>query len=408
MKLATPGGPHLGYCTNIHPGESWAEVRANIERHVTGVRSRVCPDRPLGVGLRLGMVAARELGAPGVALRARDWLEAQGLYVFTVNGFVHGRFHGTRVKEDVYLPDWTDGERLAYTRGLAGVLADLAPEGEEVSISTVPGAFKPRASTPEARAGIAEQLRRQAADLAGHARRGRRIVLALEPEPCCMLETVAETVAFFEDELCVRSSLARFAELADVEPSQAEALLRAHVGLCLDTCHAAVELETPREAVRALGAAGIRIAKLQLSAGLRIARVDAEALAHLAAFDEPVYLHQVVERDGGGAVRRFVDLADAFAAARAEGFARAREWRVHFHVPVFLERLERFEGTQPFLAEILDMVRGEPVAPHLEVETYTWDVLPEALRRVDVVTAVARELGWVLDRLGEAPREGAP
>jgi len=179
----------------------------------------------------------------------------------------------------------------------------------------------------------------------------------------------------------------------NLDRADAATALRRHVGVCLDTCHAAVEFEEPAEAVRALRAAGIRIAKMQLSAGLRLRRVDRETLAALARFDDTVYLHQVVQRDGGG-LTRWADLPDALRTRAAAG-----EWRVHFHVPLFMERLGLFENTQPVLADFLALQAAEPVTAHLEVETYTWSVLPEEHRTEDVVSAVARELRWVIDRL---------
>ena len=160
-------------------------------------------------------------------------------------------------------------------------------------------------------------------------------------------------------------------------------------------CHAAVEYEDPRGSVEALRKAGIAIPKLQLSSALRLAEVDTAKLDALRGFDEPVYLHQVIEKGPGGLVRH-KDLNDAFATAEN---AIGREWRVHFHVPIFLDRLEHFDTTQAFLREILALHRADPISPHLEVDTYTWDVLPEQYRNVSVSDAIAREMGWVRDQL---------
>src|SRR5438132_878800 len=102
------GGAHLTYCTNIHPGESWSEVRANLERHVVRVKERIAPRERFGIGLRLSAQAARELASPPLMMAFRRWLDAHDLYVFTINAFPYGAFHGTRVKEDVYRPDWLE------------------------------------------------------------------------------------------------------------------------------------------------------------------------------------------------------------------------------------------------------------------------------------------------------------
>jgi len=393
------GGSHLSYCTNIHPGESWDEIRGNLERYLPLVKSRVCPDAPFGVGLRLSASASQSLSAPEALLQFVGFLRDHGLYVFTINGFPYGPFHGMRVKEGVYLPDWRDEARLAYTNRLADLLAALLPpdRDEPGSISTVPGAFKPNAATPEAIATIADLLIRHVAHLVGIEREtGRRVVLALEPEPCCLLETVEETVAFFRDHLHSQRAADRLASLAGLDPEGARDALRRHLGVCLDLCHAAVEFEDPADCMRSLANAGIQVAKIQVTAGLRIPRVTADAVDALRSFDESVYLHQVVER-GSGALRRYVDISAAYASDswRAGGC----EWRVHFHVPVFLEALDGFSSTQAFVREALALHKQQARSPHLEVETYTWSVLPARVREVPIEDAIARELLWVQGEL---------
>ena len=402
MKLPSAGGPHLTYCTNIHAGETWPEVQANLARYVVAVKERVARDRPFGVGLRLSALAAEALADPGQLERFRDFLRAHDLYVFTINGFPYGPFHGVRVKEEVYLPDWLDPARLAYTDRLARLLADLLPAepGLEGSVSTVPGAFKARVRDEADAARMSDLIVEHVATLHGiRERTGKSISLALEPEPFCHMETVAETVSFFEQHVFSTAAVKRLAAQTGLDGTAGEAFLRHHVGVCFYACHMAVEFEEPEAALRALRAAGIRIAKVQISAGLRVhlgGRDDA-TLAELRPFAEGVYLHQVVERRDG-ALTRFLDLPEALEAAARSGTAAA-EWRIHFHVPLFKERLGAFLNTQDFLRRLLAVLRVEPVSPHLEVETYTWDVLPEEHRREDIVTAVARELDWVLDHL---------
>jgi sugar phosphate isomerase/epimerase len=356
-------GAHLTYCTNIHPGESWAEVRGNLERHVVAVKARVAPGQPFGVGLRLSARAAGELAREVGELRR--WLADAGLYVFTINGFPYGTFHGTAVKEAVYRPDWREPARVAYTNQLADLLAALLPDGITGSISTVPGGFRARGA---ADAEIASNLALCTDYLAAlEVRTGKHITLALEPEPACAIETLAEAAAFF----------------ADHDPD------RRYLGVCLDACHAAVEFEQLDDALDALAAARVPIAKVQLSAGLQVAPVDEPARAALARYAEDVYLHQVVARRGAELVR-YVDLPDALADR-----APADEWRVHFHVPIFRAKLGAFASTQAFLAELLARHARASLAPHLEVETYTWDVLPAELRDQPIADAIARELTWV-------------
>jgi sugar phosphate isomerase/epimerase len=402
VKLGTPAGAHLTYCTNIHPGESWADVQRALRTHVVEVKRRVAPASPFGVGLRLSARAAEELARTNGALAAaRAELDAAELYVFTVNGFPYGEFHGTRVKERVYRPDWLEEARVDYTRSLARVLAALLPDGTPGSISTVPGCFSERARPGSARA-VAHSVARAAAELVTVEREtGARIALALEPEPACLLETTDDALGFFERELFSREVVQAFATVTGANVPQAEVALRRHVGVCLDACHASVEFERPLMALQKLSSAGIAVPKIQLSAGLRLAPATEAAVAELGAFDDGVYFHQTVVGSpnpidrSSRRLRRFVDLPDAFrAAAELEA---GSEWRVHCHVPVFHATLGAFTSTQDDLRELLAF--GGALAPHLEIETYTFGVLPPAYRARPVAEAIASEFEWVLATL---------
>jgi len=397
MKLAGDLG-HLTYCSNIHPGETWPEVFSNLQRHLPAIKAQVAAGCPLGVGLRLSAIAAESLAEPAAIEGLREFLAAHGLYVFTINGFPYGPFHGVRVKEQVYQPDWQYQERLAYTNLLADLLVELLPDDPALggSVSTVPGTFKPVAEGPGVVDEIGLNLIQHAAHLVGlRERTGRTIALALEPEPYCLLETIDETIAFFEQHLFGRGAVRELRGLTGLAAGEAEAALRRHLGVCYDVCHAAVEFEEPAASLEALRRAGIGVPKLQLSAALKIAEVGPASAAQLRPFDEPVYLHQVIARRDGELLRH-LDLPQALGTLEA---SQGAEWRVHFHVPIFLDQLQHFSTTQDFLREILALHRQEPISPHLEVETYTWDVLPVRYRQDGLANAIARELAWVEDQL---------
>lgn len=392
---------HLTYCSNIHPGESWAAVEQNLHRHIPGIRDALAVDGPFGIGLRLSAAATQELAERDKLEALKAFLEEQQCYIFTLNGFPYGQFHGTRVKEDVYLPDWQDTERLRYTNQLADVLAKLLPDGQQGSISTVPGAFKGRVADNDAVALMARNMVEHVAHLARIERDGGQcIVLALEPEPCCFLETIAESVAFFRDYLFGAHAVEQLTDTLEVDAASAASLLRKHLTLCLDLCHAAIEFENADACFDTLAQAGIRIGKLQISAGLRLENVTTTSAELLRPFVDATYLHQVVERHDG-TLTRYTDLPDALASLNADSDASsaAREWRVHFHVPVFLDDLGEFSSTQFFIREALTRHREDPVSDHLEVETYTWNVLPARYRTESVDEAIVRELAWVRDAL---------
>ncbi|GAC1657843.1 MAG: metabolite traffic protein EboE [Vulcanimicrobiaceae bacterium] len=356
------------------------------------------PEADFGIGLRLSGSAAKTVKERGKLAEFQAFLDRHGLYVFTINGFPYGRFHGTRVKEDVYLPDWRNRTRLEYSNDLADILGALLPDGGDVrgTVSTVPGAFKSNAQSESEVQAIASNMIRHAAHLVAlRQRTGKVVALAIEPEPACLLETLEETAQFFERWLFSERAMQELRALSGLDERSAAEALRLHLGVCLDLCHAAVEFENLETGMQRFSAAGIQIGKVQLSAGLRIEPVTGAALEHLRAFDDGVYLHQVVERNGG-ALRRYTDLEGAFA--HADGKAGS-EWRIHFHVPLFLADLDVFSTTQQFVSDALALHRANGISSHLEVETYTWSVLPERYRTDDIVSAVVRELQWVKQQL---------
>ncbi len=386
----------LTYCLNIHPTQSWDEAKAALLGPVTAVKEQLSPESPFATGLRFSWETVAELQDVSKRDDLKAILQANALSPVTMNGFPYGPFHGTRVKEQVYMPDWRSEERVTYTNALADLMVELNSAGTFLSLSTVPCTFRGNAAGAGSR--IVENMLRVVAHLAElEGRTGCQVALAIEPEPYCHLETIEETVAFFETGPFSPTAAARLAEMTGCALDDAPALLRRHIGLCYDVCHAAVEFEDPAGSLAMLRAADIPIHKLQLSSALRIPEGSDAARAALRAFDEPVYLHQLISRGPTGKLTRFPDLAPALAKG---GAANGDEWRVHFHVPVFLEKLPAFGTTQSFLREILALHKTDPISPHLEVETYTWDVLPDDLVAGSVDAAVTRELQWVLAELG--------
>jgi sugar phosphate isomerase/epimerase len=398
MKLnQLSGNVHLTYCTNIHAGQSWQDIRASLDEYVPAIKSTVAQSQPMGIGLRLSGEAAAVARQPEALASFRDQLSALGAYVFTINAFPFGPFHGVRVKEDVYLPDWRDRERVAFTANSAAVLAGILPDGIEGSISTVPGAFKPNGRSSEAVAAMARNLMMAVADLVDLKRRtGKHIALALEPEPCCFLETTDESIAFFEGALLKPETLDMLGGITGVGRSEAEILLRRHLGICYDVCHGSVEYEDTVAALDRLLAAGIAIPKIQLSAAMRIPAMTKDLIDAVMRYNDGVYLHQSIVRSGDN-LSRHVDLPDAvtaFGEGQADG-----EWRIHCHVPVFLADLGEISSTRSDLVATLAALRQRTRSSHLEVETYTWDVLPENIRTGSKSADIAREIAFCRQEL---------
>ncbi len=376
---------HLAYCTNVHRGNTWEETFHSLRHEVLEVRRRVCPDQSYAIGLRLGAEAARKLSDPQELLRFQRWLDAHDCYVFTINGFPYGEFHGARVKERVYRPDWTTRERLEYTLALFEILEKLLPKGGEGSVSTLPGSFKEFITADK----IPEELFQNLLTCSSAIEELEKakqldLHLGLEPEPLGLFETTPETIAFFND-LGGRTQ----------DPT---ALLE-KIGVNYDCCHLAVEGEEPESGLEALKSNGIRISKLHLSSALS-ARPDPENLQALGRFVEEVYLHQVVIMKDGRVARRIKDLDLALEAAQDPNFALGDEWRIHFHVPLHASPAEGLGDTGSHVLQTMDWLARNPQAcRHLEMETYTWEVLPRELRSENVVDQIAKEYQWTLEAL---------
>jgi hypothetical protein len=398
---------HLTYSTLVHPGDNWREMRDSVASHVPAVKRNVCPDRPMGVSLRLSGASATALaGNPAERKSFAEYLASQDLYVYTVNAFPYGPFKGREVMEQVYEPDWTTDERTRYTMDVADVLVDLTEPGVEPSIQTAPLAFRPNVSGPDYVARFTHNLLRVVAhliDLEG--RTGRRIKLALEPEPFCFLETTDETVRYFEEQVYSAAASRQLASLTGLPVSEVQGLVRRHLGVVFDIGHQSVAFEDITASLELLVAAGIPIFKLQEAAALWVPEVTEEAVQELERFTHTIYLSQTTERRDGEVIR-YLNLGDALEAWRASPVG-TREWRTHFHVPVFLDEIGGFRTTRSGIEAALRMHAETPLSDHLEIETYTWDVLPAHLKTGDIDEYVSREIEWVRDQL-TAARDTSP
>jgi sugar phosphate isomerase/epimerase len=342
---------------------------------------------PLGIGLRLSASESRELLEGDRLPRFAEWLLDRGLYVFSLNGFPYGTFHRTPVKAEVHAPDWTTGERVAYTLRLARILADLLPPELDGSISTNPLSYKTWIDASDR--ATWEILGRNVALVAQMLaaikdETGKVLHLDLEPEPDGLLERSADVVRFFEDWLL---------------PAGDEDELREHVRVCFDTCHMAVAHEDPAAVFNSFEAAGVQVGKIQVSSALDVdLPPDRDAAARaLRPFADPIYLHQVTQRNRDGSLEQFPDLDDALQAIDAP---RAENWRIHFHTPLFVERYGDFRSTQDWILRTFAEVGRRRSCRILEIETYTWDVLPPDLKR-DLTDSIAREYAWVLNALDQ-------
>lgn len=380
----------LSYCTNVHPGQTIGEVANGLQEFTIPAREKF--GDTIAAGLWLPASAITEIQAEPSQLQQLVDVMADGdLICYTLNTFPYGNFHSERVKENVYLPDWTTVERLEYTIQCANVLAELMPAGVEGSLSTVPLGFKGFDHPEGFESECIENLLRLAEQLDDlHDETGRVIRLAIEPEPLCVLETTAETIQFFE----------RLFAKAD-DNGQLDIAQR-HLGVCYDVCHQAVEFEDVQRSIQDLSKAQIRINKVHITCALRLESPASNLAAReqLSNFVEQRYLHQTFASNGDGTVS-ITDLSKEFCEAPPQEFASADEWRIHFHVPVNEDSVGELKTTRNDLKRALKAVADLEYAPHLEVETYTWNVLPDT-EHVSLVDGLVQELAATRELLNDS------
>lgn len=395
---------HLSYCTNIHPGESWDAHFAQLQAFIPAIKTSVSPDKPFGIGLRLANKASLELAKEPTMLAFKQWLKEQDCYVFTMNGFPFGGFHHTVVKDQVHTPDWTTSERVFYTSRLFRLLAALLPEGMEGGISTSPLTYKlwhvrceteQEAAKENATLHILQILQQL---VAIHQSGGPFMHLDIEPEPDGILENSDEYISWFFDYL-LPAAIPALKDKFGFTDEEATAKVKAHIQLCYDVCHFALVYESPETVLEKMSARGLKIGKLQISAALKavLPEVPAQRVQVINAFrnfNEPTYLHQVIARTDDGFLH-YPDLPQALEDAENKN---VREWRSHFHVPVFIDQYGSLSSTQADISAVLQLQKHQSFTRHLEVETYTWDVLPADLK-LPMDQSVSRELSWVLQQL---------
>jgi sugar phosphate isomerase/epimerase len=368
----------LSYCTNVHPAEDFDGVIRQLREYAGPIRRRAGLDT-LGVGLWVPAGLARQLaGSAEHRAALRDVLDAEGLQLHTINAFPYGGFHNEVVKLDVYKPTWAERERLEYTLDCAEVLAALLPEDAAGSISTLPLAWRANwtENDDDAATSAFAELSSRLRDLRD--RTGKTVRVAVEPEPGCILDTVADVVSWLAPRI-----------QRGIDPE--------FVGLCVDTCHLAVSFADPAGAVRQIDAAGLRVVKVQASAALHVTDPsDPAARDALAGFVEPRYLHQVRESQPAGIVPAD-DLDEALRDLPGEN-----AWRVHFHIPLHHVPAEPLETTVDVLRQTVAEVDQLPYGPevHLDIETYTWSVLPGA--SVGITEGIAAEITWAKSNLLDA------
>ena len=389
---------HLTYSTLVHHTDDWDQLWKSVNTYLPAVKLRVAPDQPFGVCLRTSAPSAAALSAdPSKRAALKQFFADQDLYLYTANAFVYGVFKKQVIKEDVYEPDWQTPERREYTKQVASLLAELAPEGVNPSIQSAPLGFKPKVTG----AHVVDEYTSNVIDVVAHLvdltkTTGKTVTLGLEPEPRCYLETTDETIAYFTNYLFSGKTAQHLAKKTGLNEADAHQAMRDYTGVVFDIGHQSVGYEDIPASLQKLVDAGVHIVKLQEAASMHMPNVTQKTVDALQSFAKTIYLSQTCQKKDGKTTW-FLNLEDAFEAFQKD--PGPRDWRTHFHVPVFLDDLGAFGTTRFALEQALAVHKQTPLSTHLEIETYTWDVLPDHLKTGDIVEYVTRELDWVKGQL---------
>jgi hypothetical protein len=389
---------HLTYSTLVHPTDNWDQLWKSVNTYLPAVKARMAPHEKFGVCLRTSAPSAAALSAdPSKLATLKQFFADQDLYLYTANAFVYGVFKKQVIKEDVYEPDWQTPERREYTKQVANLLAELAPEGVNPSIQSAPLGFKPKVTGPH----VVDEYTTNVIDVVAHLvelekKTGKTVTLGLEPEPRCYLETTDETIAYFTKHLFSGTAARTLAKKTGLNEADAHQAMRHYTGVVFDIGHQSVGYEDIPASLQKLVSAGVQIVKLQEAASMHMPAVTQKTVDALQTFAKTIYLSQTCQKKDG-TTTWFLNLEDAFEAWYKD--PGPREWRTHFHVPVFLDDLGAFGTTRFALEQALAVHKKTPLSPQLEIETYTWDVLPDHLKTGDIVDYVCRELDWVKGQL---------
>lgn len=395
---------HLTYCTNIHTGENWQDHFTEIKKHFPAIKKKLSLAKPMGIGLRLSNLASVSLSEPNNLAIFKQWLFQNNAYVFTMNGFPYGGFHNVVVKDQVHAPDWTTMDRVAYTNRLFDILEELLPAEMDGGISTSPLSYKFWHKTEVALQVAVTNATENILKVIIHLidifnKTGKILHLDIEPEPDGILETGPEFTNWFVHHL-LPAGVKMIVEKYTISEMDAGYFIKQHLRLCYDVCHFAIGYEPHEQVINEVQKLGIQIGKIQISAALKAVlnediRDRSNVKEKFEKFNEPTYLHQVVAKKSNGGLFRYPDLPQALADIENKEVV---EWRAHFHVPIFEEDMGFLQSTQKDIVTVLELQKKLNFTTHLEVETYTWDVISDALK-LPIQESIIRELEWVKDQL---------
>lgn len=375
----------IAYCMNVHPANNLKELYDNFNKFALPIFKEVqtSTQKNIGVELHLNHVVSEELAKQIEPFN--QFIEKNDINIFSINNFPLIDFHQPIVKDKVYLPSWAQSERLEQTKLCAKILSQLKTNNTELTISTLAGSWKYHNHDENSVLNNYMQIIRYLQDL--HEQTGKKIRVALEPEPDTTLDSLASIIAFFDKlkERLIRSNM-------PVEKSLE------YIGLNFDTCHSSVLFEKPLSVILELLKKQIPIYKFHITnAPKLLAPFSKENKISLKSLDEPKYLHQTRCKMPDEKIVAFKDLCHF----NSEEVQEAQEIRTHFHVPLNLKSIGLLETTQSEVKDLLDQMPTSLSNTPLVVETYTWPQHLNATKQnnFNLIDGISQELIWLAQTL---------
>lgn len=403
MKLDNYKHFDLTYCSNIYSVDTWEDIFISLKKNIPNISSKLSPDKPFGIGLRLSNNAANQLLEKNNIMIFQQWLSDNNYYLATINGFVYGNFYNTNIKAKVYQPDWTSLKRANFNFTLISILRKLCPEGEEIGFSTSPLAYKFDLYKKNKKLFKDLTIKYLLALLKNliliEKEEGKTIHIDFEPEADCVLENIYDVINFFENFLLKDLALHLTREL-DISLIEAKNYIFKHLRICYDICHQAVQFEDHIKNFKILKELGIKIGKIQLSSALEInvkQNTLSKLMMDLDRFKDKVYLHQVVIKNVDGSFYKFRDLPEAL-----ENFDDSKDsfWRIHYHLPIFEKNYDNLLTTNKEIQNVINFLKSFAITSCLEIETYTWEIIPEDLK-LSLTQSIIREYEWIIKQFNE-------
>lgn len=398
MKLDNYKQFDLTYCSNIYSSDTWNDIFVNLKKNIPKISSKLSINKPFGIGLRLSNKAATQLLENNNIVVFQEWLNENNYYVSTINGFVYGNFYNTNIKDKVYKPDWTTLERANYNNLLIEILSKLCPIGKEIGFSTAPLGYKfslnKEKETSDNNLVINYLLILLKKLIYIEKLENKTIHIDFEPEADCLLENIHDVINFFEKSLLINLA-SKLTEDLNITLPEAKNYILKHLRICYDICHQSVQFEDHLKNFEILNKRNIKIGKIQLSSALEI-NVKKHTLNNLKIdldkFKDEIYLHQVVIKNFDGSFTKYRDLPEAL-----ENFSDNKEsfWRIHYHLPIFAENYNNLFTTRKELQTIINFLKTSPITSCLEIETYTWEILPKELK-FNLIESIVKEYEWII------------